>query len=153
MRLSTVDRDFFRLINEVGSTNFFSAKRLEIERRITDGKNDIGEDNSVPLVILNVLRRVKELEKTGKVNWRGYCEEDSRLLHGVLLFDVYYRFTEAFDRLIHSQIKSGDSPCAAPFAKDAIGLLVRRGFYEEEAVRYFAIYYQLRRAFHFIHYG
>jgi DNA-binding NtrC family response regulator len=153
MRLSTVDRDFFRLINEVGSTNFFSAKRLEIERRITDGKNDIGEDNSVPLVILNVLRRVKELEKTGKVNWRGYCEEDSRLLHGVLLFDVYYRFTEAFDRLIHSQIKSGDSPCAAPFAKDAIGLLVRRGFNEEEAVRYFAIYYQLRRAFHFIHYG
>ena len=102
MRLSVADRDFFRLINEVGSTNPFSAKRLEMERRITDGKNEVGEDNSVDLVILNVLRRVKELEKAGNVGWRGYCEEDSRLLKGVLLFDVYYRFTEAFDQLIQS---------------------------------------------------
>lgn len=151
MRLTAADRDFFRLINEVGSTNPFSAKRREMERRITDGKHEVDEGTSVDLVILNVLRRVKELDKAGKVDWRGYCEEDSRLLKGVLLFDVYYRFTEAFDQLIQSQIKSGDSPCAAPFASDAIGLLVRRGFNEEEAVRFFAIYYQLRRAFHFIH--
>ena len=153
MRLSAADRDFFRLINEVGSTNPFSTKKLEMERRITDGKSEIGEDNSVDLVILNVLRRVKEFDKTGKINWRKYNGEDSRLLRGVLLFDVYYRFTEAFDRLIHSQIKSGDSPCVAPFAKDAIDLLIRRGFNEEEALRFFAIYYQLRRAFHFIHHN
>lgn len=153
LRLTTADRDFFRLINEVGSINPFSTKRAEMERRITDGSKGVDEEHPVDLVILNVLRRVRELEKKGRVDWRRYRQDDSRLLFGVLLFDVYYRYTEAFDSLILSQIKAGDKPCPVPFVHDVIVLLTKRGFTETEAIRFFAIFYQLRRAFHFIHHS
>ncbi|MBE9522369.1 MAG: sigma-54-dependent Fis family transcriptional regulator [Proteobacteria bacterium] len=153
MRLSTADREFFRLVNEAGSTNPFSTKRLEMERRITDSAHETRNESSVDLVILKVLRRIKELEKSEKADWRRYREEDSRLVFGVLLFDVYYRFTEAFDHLILAQVKAGDKPCQVPFAKEVLSLLCSRGFTEEEAVRFFAICYQLRRAFYFIHHS
>jgi transcriptional regulator with AAA-type ATPase domain len=152
MRLNPSDRDFFRLINEVGATNPFSAKRMEMERRITATQND-ASSSSIDLVILKVLRRIKELEKSGKADWKRYTEEDSRLMFGVLLFDVYYRFTEAFDRLILKQIEAGDTPCQVHFARDVLALLCSRGFNDEEAKRYLAIFYQLRRAFHFIHHN
>jgi DNA-binding NtrC family response regulator len=153
MRLKTADRNFFHLINEIGSTNPFSLKRLEMEHRITEGKHETNGEHSVDLVILKVLRRIKALEKAGKANWKSYCEEDSRLVFGVLLFDVYYRFTEDFDHLILAQVKAGDKPCQVPFSKDVLGLLCSRGFTEEESIRFFAICYQLRRAFYFIHHS
>ena len=153
MRLNTADRDFFHLINEVGSTNPFSTKRLEMEHRITEGKHETNGEHAVDLVILKVLRRIKALEKAGKANWKSYCEEDSQLVFGVLLFDVYYRFTEDFDHLILAQVKAGDKPCQVPFAADVLGLLCSRGFTEEESIRFFAICYQLRRAFYFIHHS
>jgi len=153
LRLSANDRDFFRLINEVGSLNPFSKKRLEMERHITDGIRETGKESSVDLVILNVLRRIKELQKAGKADWRRYREEDAQLVFGVVLFDIYYRYTEAFDRLILAQIEAGDKPCRVPFAGDVLELLLSRGFTERESTRFFAIFYQLRRAFHFIHYS
>ena len=153
MRLKTADRDFFHLINEIGSTNPFSSKRLEMEHRITEGKHETNGEHSVDLVILKVLRRIKALENAGKANWKSYCEEDSRLVFGVLLFDVYYRFTEDFDHLILAQVKAGDKTCQVPFAADVLGLLCSRGFTEEESIRFFAICYQLRRAFYFIHHS
>jgi transcriptional regulator with PAS, ATPase and Fis domain len=36
------------------------------------------------------------------------------------------------------------------FAREAIGQLAQRGFTEEEALRFFGIFFQLRRAYHFI---
>ncbi|MBE9521996.1 MAG: sigma 54-interacting transcriptional regulator, partial [Proteobacteria bacterium] len=153
MRLSAADREFFHRINEIGSTNPFSTKRLEMEQRIADGNHEAKGEHSVDLVILKVLRRVKALVNASRANWKGYNEEDSRLVFGVLLFDVYYRFTEAFDNLILAQVKAGDRPCPVPFAKEVLGLLSSRGFTDEEAVRFFAICYQLRRAFYFIHHS
>ncbi|MBE9523147.1 MAG: sigma-54-dependent Fis family transcriptional regulator [Proteobacteria bacterium] len=153
IQLNKADREFFRLINEVGSTNPFCEKRLEMERRITDGAHETKGENSIDLVILKVLRRIKELEKSKRADWRRYRDEDSRLVFGVLLFDVYYRFTEDFDHLILAQVKAGDKPCKVPFAREVLALLCNRGFTEEESVRFFAICYQLRRAFYFIHHS
>lgn len=150
-KLSVSDREFFRLINEAGSANPFSAKRFEMERRIVDSQKTVDCDNTIDLVILNVLRRIKELEKNGDVDWKSYQEEDSRLLFGVLLFDIYHHFTDDFDKLILAQIDAGDKPCPVPFFTDVFRSLVSRGFTEEEAVRFFAIFYQLRRTFYFIH--
>ena len=147
-RLSPADRQFFRLLNDAGSTNPFSTKRREMEQRIiTAGDHDAHKEGSIDLVILKVLRRVKELDKSGKANWRRYCEEDSRFVFGALLFDIYYRFTEAFDRLILSQVEAGDKPCTVHFAKDVLGLLCNRGFTERESIRFFAIFYQLLSGF------
>jgi len=74
-------------------------------------------------------------------------------VQSALLFDVYYRFIGAFDRLILQQIDAGDAPCPVPFAGEVLTLLRRRGFSAEESRRFFAFFYQMRRAFHFIHHS
>ena len=153
IRLSAADREFFHLVNEAGSTNPFSAKRMEMDRRISASQHDADSGSAIDLVILKVLRRIKELEKSGKTDWRKYREDDAHLVSGVLLFEVYYRFTEVFDQLILKQIETGDTPCPVPFARDALGLLCSRGFTDAESERFLAIFYQLRRAFHFIHHN
>jgi sigma-54 dependent transcriptional regulator, flagellar regulatory protein len=55
------------------------------------------------------------------------------------------------DALIDRQAGQGGSPLPVPFADDVIAGLVRAGFAEEQAAHYFSLYYQLRRAFYFMH--
>jgi DNA-binding NtrC family response regulator len=69
------------------------------------------------------------------------------------LFEIYHRFAAALDELISRQIQVGDSPCPVRFATEALDLFRRRGFTEEEALRFFGIFYQLRRGFYFISKG
>jgi len=54
------------------------------------------------------------------------------------------------DALIERQASKGDESLPAPFAEEVIGDLVRSGFDEGRAVRYFALFFQLRRGFYFI---
>ncbi|WP_246804262.1 sigma-54-dependent transcriptional regulator [Desulfosarcina cetonica] len=55
-----------------------------------------------------------------------------------------------FDDLIARQLKAGEKSLPVPFASETIGLLKQRGFTEDEALRYFELSFQLRRAFFFI---
>jgi len=63
---------------------------------------------------------------------------------------VFHRHCLDFDRLIPIQLERADESAPVPFAPEALGRLGARGFERSEALRYFAIFYQLRRAFFFI---
>jgi len=54
------------------------------------------------------------------------------------------------DALIERQAGKSGEPLPVAFAEDVVGDLMRSGFGEERALRYFALYYQLRRGFYFI---
>ncbi len=71
----------------------------------------------------------------------------------VLLFECYHLFYRPLDRLIQDQMRKGDESSEVDFSNEALSLLVRRGFKPEEACRFFAIFYQIRRAHHFIAHG
>jgi two-component system, NtrC family, response regulator HydG len=66
------------------------------------------------------------------------------------LFETYHQFCRHFDQLILDQVKLGVASAPVKFADDMLGRLRKRGIGAEESVRYLAIFYQLRRAFHFI---
>ncbi len=66
------------------------------------------------------------------------------------LLEIYHGYFERFDGLIRDQVAAGDAPCPVLFAGEALALFHRRGFDELAARRFFAIFYQMRRAFHFI---
>ena len=51
---------------------------------------------------------------------------------------------------ILNQIENGDTPVKIPFLHETIAALMQRGFSEEYARRYFALGFQMRRAFYFI---
>ncbi len=135
--LDNKSREFFRTVSKAAFSNPFGAE-----------SNDILNKK-----ISNVRKRLHDISTEGKLDWRTFAGEDRELIRIALLFDVFYGCINEFDTLIKKQIASGHVPCPVPFAKETFRLLCERGFSAEEARHYFAFYYQLRRAWFFIHHG
>jgi DNA-binding NtrC family response regulator len=94
--------------------------------------------------------RVEALEKRGLAELRKYSGAERETMRVVLLFEAYQRFRGALDEVVTTQIAAGDSPVPVRFARELLSLLQRRGLAEEESLRVFAIFFQIRRAHHFI---
>lgn len=149
--LSADDREFFDVVARAAFCNPFSSERDELDRRIAQCSPGTPRREWVDRSIAKVRERVRRLEGKGAADLRLYDGEDRhRLLYG-FLFDIYYRVSDGFDLLIQDQISAGQEPCRVPFAREAPALFAERGFTTREFLRYFAIFYQIRRAFHFIH--
>jgi len=67
-----------------------------------------------------------------------------------VLFHYFYLFREKFDQFILEQMEAGDNSLKVPFAPEALSFLRKKGLNTEESTRYFALSYQLRRAYFFI---
>ena len=76
--------------------------------------------------------------------------QDRALLEPALLYVCYHRCIPQLDALIERQAVQSGAPLTVAFADEAIAELVRGGLSEERALRFFAFYFQLRRAFYFI---
>ena len=153
IKLKTEDREFFRLVGKAAFINPFSTERMELNRQIAGVKCVADEEILKQETISTVMDRMGQIEAQGKADLRLYTNEDRELILNALLFDVFHRFTDDFDSLILEQIRAGDTPCPVSFAKEVLALLKRRGFRAEEARHYFAFFYQIRRAFYFIHHS
>ena len=144
------DREFFELIAQTAFCNPFSEERAELDGKIVGHPVDpLAEDHPATL-IEPVTTRVKRLEARGLADVRRYTGRDRELIQTVLLFEIYHQVCRDFDQLILDQVKLGADPVPVPFAGGALTRLRRRGFGPGESVRFFSIFYQLRRAFHFI---
>ena len=76
--------------------------------------------------------------------------EEQRLLEPAFLYIAYHRSVPQLDAHIARQADQGGEPLGAPFGDEVVRELVQHGFSEERAVRFFAFFFQLRRAFYFI---
>jgi len=149
LRLNSSDRDFFQLVTDAAFVNPFSSERSDLDRRIF-GMQDSSADEARDKAISRVTDRVAKLDAEGKADFRLYSASDKGLVRSTLLFEIYHRYNDDLDNLVLEQIRSGDSPCQVPFAAEALALLRKHGFTPEESLQYFAFFYQIRRAFHFI---
>jgi transcriptional regulator with AAA-type ATPase domain len=143
--LKSEDRRFFAALADVVFGNPFSPERAALIVRLAPGAKlgDLTQDPEA-LARLVAPRLEPWLEKE-----RG--EEERALLEPALLYVWYHRHVSKTDALIERQAQKGGPPLIVPFADEVIGDLVRSGFSEEAAARYFALFFQLRRAFYFIH--
>jgi DNA-binding NtrC family response regulator len=149
--LTADERDFFREVSEAAFANPFSAQRQELDTRIA-GAN-LGEAERAPRLRDAVMARVARLDHAGKAHLKHYRGEEGVVMRNAFLFETYHGYCHALDELIAEQVKAGDSPCAVRFARDALGDLTKRGFAEADAVRFFSIFFQMRRAYYFIVHG
>ena len=144
-RMSASDREFFVALADVVFGNPFSAKRAQLITRLAPGAKlgDLTQDREA--LVREVQPRLSP--------WLGKTlnSEDRTVLEPVLLYVCYHRYVPQIDALIERQARQGGAPLTVAFADEAIGELVRAGFVESEAVRYFALFYQLRRGFYFIY--
>ncbi len=147
--LSARDRDFLNKVQKAIFTNPFSEERMAIDQGI------IGDDAGTDLRKReeHLAHKVgKGLDAIGRLvgPLRNYAGIDRTLLDYAILFSTYHSYCPAFDTLIADQVKAGNDSCPVPFATSCLGGMVAQGIEISKAERYFALFFQMRRAFYFI---
>jgi DNA-binding NtrC family response regulator len=142
--------ELFKLIREAIFTNPFSDKQIEVELKITGLPIETTREERINKILGLVEKRINILKRQGKVKISDFAKGDRTLIKSVFLFDFFYRFRKMFDQIILDQMNTPISSPRIPFARDAISILQKRGFTKPESLHYFALSYQLRRAFFFI---
>jgi len=148
--IESVDREFFELISQAAFSNPFSEERAELDQRIVGRPIKPYSEDHVDLLTQIISERLRRHEAAGRAELRRYAAEDRELMQTVFLFEIYHQLYRDFDQLILEQIKLGEPSAPVQFAGEALARMRRRGFDGKEAARFFAIFYQLRRAYHFI---
>ena len=149
-RLNPEERAFFRTVYQAAFANPFSDLREKLDVKIAGLFPSVPRRESADRCIEEIDARIKRLEKEGLGTINAFRGQDRTIIPVVFLFDVFHKFRDEFDKLIDEQIKAGDDPVFVPFAEDAMAMLAKRGFPREKLTHYFALSYQLRRAFFFI---
>lgn len=151
--MNSSDRSFFQKIARAGSVNPFSDEHKQLELEISGVSPSASRGKRLKKVVHELQKRVKKLEEKGQASVDAFKGEDKDLMRNVFLYELFYRFKDQYDQLIHDQIAAGDTPVRIPFYGDVHAAMEERGFGEEEFRHYFALAYQIRRAFYFIDRG
>ena len=149
-KISSQDRDFFTLLAQAVNVNPFSRQRDRLYRRISGADAAPATmDEMIEAIIQQLDSRLARLDKTRPATLTVFDDADRDLMHYVFLFDTYHRFIHNFDDLTKKQAQES-KPLPVPFAAKVLNRLLTRGFSAQQSERYFALYYQLRRAFYLI---
>lgn len=141
------------MIAEAAFSNPFSIQREEIDRRILGAPSDTDWDAMLLPLLKKLEMNLGELENAGELVIDRDGSEEVRSIAISILFHIFHRYMDLFDRLIENQIAAGDESLRAPFAFQCLEDLTRYGFKREDACRYVAMFYQIRRAYFFISKG
>ena len=148
--LNPDERNFFRTVYNAAFANPFSNLRERLDLQIAGLFPSASRRESIDQCTMEVDQRIKELDRRGRANINAFHGPDKEIITTVFLFDTFYKFKDDFDRLIKDQIQAQDTPVKVPFASSAMKMLHKKGFAAETIPHYFALSYQLRRAFYFI---
>ena len=152
LKLTTEDRDFFAPLGQAIFMNTFGEEREALLGRVSPGH--AGEalhlDPKFYAFVAEVNRRIDRLDQRGRSTFQQFADGDSQVLQPVFLYQVYHRYVSELDAVIHMQLQMKDAAKPVPFAEQLIADLCERGFTEQQSLHYFAVFYQLRRAFFFI---
>ena len=145
-----LDQEFFGALADVVFGNPFTPRRDQLILRLAPGASaaDVFSD---PEALARVVQpKLEPLLREGRRALTRLSGEERQLVVPALLYVNYHRAIPHFDGLIEKQADRS-APLAVSFGEETIGGLVQSGFDEERATRYFALMYQLRRGFYFIH--
>jgi DNA-binding NtrC family response regulator len=153
VKLTSAERQTLSNILDVFQANPFSDKRLAADRKIADFPPEATYTERYAKLIEAVTLEVNKLVSEGKGDVRKFEGKDHTLAEEVLVYHVYNQFFLRFDPLIEKQLSDGNASCTVPFADEALSMFMRFGFTPEDALHYFAICFQIRRAYYFIRKG
>lgn len=149
--MNPADYDFFSALAEVVFANPFGAERAQQILRIVPGV-PLGDLTTNREALAHVVKpRLDALLGDGPRGWQRLGAEERRLVELALLYVCYHRYVPQLDALIERQATQSGASLSVPFAAEAVAQLVHDGVAEERALRMFALFFQLRRAFYFIH--
>ena len=150
--LEPEDRDYFRNLTEFAFRNPYEKESLILAFRVAGGKYPAGEQLR-NRVYETIKKRIRKVTLHGKLTWKHFSGEDRYLIRHALMHESYYRCFSKFDELILKQIKEDLFDHPVSFAEEILSLMRSRGFSADDSLRYFGLFYQLRRAWYFINHG
>lgn len=149
-RLSAEERAFFTMVYQAAFANPFGELRERLDKKIASHFPGVERGAAGDRYIREITRRVEDLDGEGRGQLFSFKGRDRTIIKTVFLFDVFYKYRGKFDRLIEQQMDLGDESVRVDFADQAMEMIRKRGIPEDEICHYFALSYQLRRAFFFI---
>jgi len=152
-QLTADDRIFFSLVNEALLANPFLEKRTalltETLNRYARNKKSSGLKLMTIAPVLD--ERIEKLKRKGiKRYFDVKKKEDRQIVRNAYLLQLYLRSIEKLNAHIRQQLHRQRTLVNVSFADDVILQLKSRGFSEKDCLHYFALFFQLRRAFYFI---
>jgi DNA-binding NtrC family response regulator len=153
--LSADERRFLTWVSQAVRTNPFTEVRTELDYKIAGEDRSSGASQQKDGIVRDtaigkVSEWIEKFEGQRRTSISGCSGPDRELVQTTYLFDVFHRFIPQFDDLIADQMAAGERSLPVKFAGQVLELLLRRGFSNADAVRYFELCFQLRRAFFFI---
>ena len=152
LHLASEDRAFFDRVRASAFTNPFGDERALADRRALGVADEAGFDDVLARLLAELEKRLAALAPEGRADLSRFADDDRDRVATAVLFRVFHAHTAALDDLIREQ-EAADAPCAAPAAASVFSDLLAFGLPRTEAAQDVAIFYQLRRAFHFIRDG
>ena len=152
-QLTTDDRNLFALVNKALLSNPFLEKRFELLTKILSrySKNKKSLGFKLPEIAPILNERLDQLEQKGLKRYQEFINEEDRIIvRNAYLLQIYLRSIDMLNELIKKQLSLGKTLVDVPFADEVIAQLKSRGFSEKDSLHYFALFFQLRRAFYFI---
>ena len=146
--LSESQRNFFALASQAIFANPFTDERLAIDAKLAGqpGKSTRSEfDQQVSPRLRQMWASLGE-----DIKFTDFEGKDADLLMHAMLFDTFWHYSGDLDKLILEQIEAGDETLPVPFAPKVLTRLRQWGFSPEQARRFFAMCFQIRRAYFFI---
>lgn len=153
VKIDKSDWDFFEQVSRAAFANPFGEKRDELDFLIGGVKRGTSPEKVLQAVVPKVEERVDALRHKGMAKLQKFDGDRRNVMRALFLFNAFHRFADQFDQLILKQSKNGDTLCRVTFSQEALKELTTYGFSNQEAVRIFAVFYQMRRAFFFIRNG
>ena len=149
-KLTVEERSFFRMVYHAAFANPFSELREKLDLKIASHFPGLDKTATGDRYIQEITRCLQRLDREGRGHLDSFRGQDRTIIKTVFLFDVFYKYRERFDRLIKQQIDAGEESVRVPFADEAMDVIRKRGIAEQSILHYFALSFQLRRAFFFI---
>ena len=144
------ERDLLNKIREAAFANPFGRTRSAIDLAVTGLSSTASNDIILAQLIERVGETIHSIKKPTIPPPESLSEDDRQLLRFAVLFHTFHLFCDSFDEHIREQIENGDDCCHVDFASDMLGMLAEHDIEEKEAIRFFSLFFQMRRAFYFI---
>jgi hypothetical protein len=147
-RLTSDDRGFFAALDRVVYGNPFTENRAELIAQLLPGATGQALPVNREQLAQQVAPRLRAFLEPAALERLN--ANDRRLVQSGFLYCCYHHHVAPLDKLIEQQAARGTEQQADTIARSVAAELAQCGMHEDLALHYFALFFQLRRAFHFI---
>lgn len=147
--LSKIEQAAAEAVNAAAFANPFSEERKRQDERVRSTAARAA-NRAEPREYPEALFAWVDSLRAKRADYRRFDPRWRDAMRIVFLFDVYHRHVGDLDGLIEREMAKPGTSTRVPFAAAGLARLREHGFEGVEAARFFAIFYQLRRAHYFI---